>query len=172
MSRRVRAAAINSKQQARRLNHGLSSNLNHVRAFHEATTAHGQPLTPDRKTDGARSHALPPGKAFSGGDRKPPAEASKSRLSIRDELRAWATSDSVPEITNRPQDVSLSARVTNLITRVGGRITALDEDSTGSQMFDSLRFGQDEDTGVVGAGDRQVGDLVLLMYLCRPTRCL
>ncbi|KAH8177647.1 RNB domain-containing protein [Sarocladium implicatum] len=107
------------------------------------------------KDNGPRSHNLPLGKVQF-------TEASNSRMTIREELRACATSENVPEIIDRPQDAPLAARVTNLITSVGGRLKSLDEESAGTQMFDALRFGQDEDAGVAGAGDRRVGDLVLL----------
>lgn len=94
---------------------------------------------------------------------EPHGRSKTPKLSIREELRTWAAGSEAPEVTNRPLDVALATRVNNNFTRSSSQIFALDEG--GSEAIDlgaDFGAGPDEGIAIVGAHDRQVGDLVEL----------
>jgi hypothetical protein len=112
---------------------------------------HNAPKSDHAPKNGALAARLP-GKA-------PP------KLPIREELRQWALSEGTT-VASRPLDVSLATRVNNTMSRTQSQLFALDEGGTaGGDLGDVFGAGPDEAVGAVGAGDRQVGDLVELTYV-------
>lgn len=93
---------------------------------------------------------------------------TKAKLSIRDELIAWAASDAAPLITTRPRDVALSSKVNNSLTRPQGQVFALDEDGGDADLGEAFGGDHDEIFSNTGTSDRKVGDLVELAYVHMP----
>ncbi|KAK0383216.1 hypothetical protein NLU13_9129 [Sarocladium strictum] len=98
------------------------------------------------------------------GTKVEPSESSKKpKLSIREELRAWASRSDAPEIINRPADVPLAAKVNNTLTRASTQLFSLDEGASDIRdLGGDFGTSQEEGVAIVGASDRQVGDLVEL----------